>query len=66
VPFGVFRAAKRRPCYTTGVNCPTFKCTIADLKTEAKRTFQEVYAMFKRFEADKFLDFCSLEDSITL
>ncbi|KAJ6855300.1 hypothetical protein NC651_040079 [Populus alba x Populus x berolinensis] len=37
-----------------------------DLKTEAKRTFQEVYAMFKRFEADEFLDFGSLEGSINL
>ncbi|CAK7340084.1 unnamed protein product [Dovyalis caffra] len=40
--------------------------TVADLKTEATKTFQEVYAMFKRFEAGELLDYGSLEDFITL
>uniref|UniRef100_A0A2P2K1H9 PHD finger family protein n=3 Tax=Rhizophora mucronata TaxID=61149 RepID=A0A2P2K1H9_RHIMU len=40
--------------------------TIADLKIEATKTFQEVYAMFKRFEASELLEYGSLEDSITL
>lgn len=40
--------------------------TVVDLKNEAAKTFQEVYAMFKRFEADELLDYGYVEDSITL
>ncbi|GAV72006.1 PHD domain-containing protein [Cephalotus follicularis] len=40
--------------------------TIADLKSEAAKAFQEVYAMFKRFEVEKLLEYGSIEDSITL
>ncbi|KAJ6763299.1 PHD FINGER PLANT-LIKE PROTEIN [Salix purpurea] len=40
--------------------------TVADLKTEATKTFQEVYAMLNRFEACELLDYGSLEDSITI
>ncbi|KAJ6379646.1 hypothetical protein OIU76_016318 [Salix suchowensis] len=40
--------------------------TVADLKTEATKTFQEVYVMLNRFEACELLDYGSLEDSITI
>ncbi|KDP37798.1 hypothetical protein JCGZ_06700 [Jatropha curcas] len=40
--------------------------TVADLKNEATKVFQEVYAMFKKFEAHELSEYGSLEDSITL
>ncbi|WCJ29027.1 PHD finger protein At1g33420 [Euphorbia peplus] len=40
--------------------------TIADLKNEATKVFQEVYAMCKRFEAEELLEYGILDDSITL
>ncbi|XP_010499890.1 PREDICTED: PHD finger protein At1g33420-like [Camelina sativa] len=40
--------------------------TVSDLKTEAAKAFQEVYAMFKRFEVEELLGYGSLDDSITL
>lgn len=40
--------------------------TFADLKNETTRAFQQVYAMFKRFQAEELPDFGSIEDSITL
>ncbi|XP_010538899.1 PREDICTED: PHD finger protein At1g33420-like [Tarenaya hassleriana] len=40
--------------------------TVTDLKIEAAKAFQEVYAMFKRFEVVELLGYGSLEDSMTL
>ncbi|EOA37671.1 hypothetical protein CARUB_v10012280mg [Capsella rubella] len=40
--------------------------TVSDLKIEAAKAFQEVYAMFKRFEVEEFLGYGSIDDSITL
>ncbi|XP_065878712.1 PHD finger protein At1g33420-like isoform X2 [Euphorbia lathyris] len=40
--------------------------TVSDLKNEATKVFQEVYAMCKRFEAEELLDYRLAEDSITL
>uniref|UniRef100_A0A5B7BDD2 PHD-type domain-containing protein n=1 Tax=Davidia involucrata TaxID=16924 RepID=A0A5B7BDD2_DAVIN len=40
--------------------------SVADLKVEATKVFQEVYPMFKRFEADELLDYGPLDDSMTL
>lgn len=40
--------------------------TVADLKSETTKAFQEVYAMFRRFQAEKLPEFGFVEDSITL
>ncbi|KAM7256784.1 hypothetical protein ACFE04_012525 [Oxalis oulophora] len=40
--------------------------TVADLKREATNAFQDVYAMYKKIEVLKLLEFGSIEDSITL
>ncbi|CAD5314376.1 unnamed protein product [Arabidopsis thaliana] len=40
--------------------------TVSDLKIEAAKAFQEVYAMFKRFEVEELLGYGSIDDSITL
>ncbi|KAJ7949628.1 PHD finger protein [Quillaja saponaria] len=40
--------------------------TVADLKTEATKTFQDVYAMYKRFQAEQLLEYGKIEDSLTL
>lgn len=40
--------------------------TVADLKTEATKAFQQVYAMLRRFEARELVDYGPLEDSITI
>ncbi|XP_050234524.1 PHD finger protein At1g33420-like [Mercurialis annua] len=40
--------------------------TVADLKIEVSKAFQEVYAMFKMFEAHDLYEFGSLEDSYTV
>ncbi|XP_022718188.1 PHD finger protein At1g33420 isoform X2 [Durio zibethinus] len=40
--------------------------TIGDLKTEATKVFEEVYAMFKRFQVKDLLDYGSVKDNITL
>ncbi|KAK7856035.1 phd finger protein [Quercus suber] len=40
--------------------------TVADLKSEATKTFQEVYAMFKRFRVEELPEFGSLDNSITM
>ncbi|KAK7259833.1 hypothetical protein RIF29_25448 [Crotalaria pallida] len=40
--------------------------TVADLKSEVTSVFQEVYAMYKRFRADKLLGYGSITDSFTL
>lgn len=40
--------------------------TVADLKSETTKAFQEVYAMFRRFQAEKLPEFGFIEDSITL
>lgn len=37
--------------------------TVADLKMEAAKAFQEVYVLFKRFQAEKLLDFGQVDDS---
>lgn len=39
--------------------------TLADLKSEATKAFQEVYAMFKRFEVEELYGCGSIKDSIT-
>ncbi|XP_050388236.1 PHD finger protein At1g33420 [Argentina anserina] len=39
--------------------------TLADLKNEATKAFQEVYAMFKRFEVEELFGCGSINDSIT-
>ncbi|KAL6228445.1 hypothetical protein ACLB2K_002395 [Fragaria x ananassa] len=39
--------------------------TLADLKSEATKAFQEVYAMFKKFEVEELLGYGSIDDSIT-
>ncbi|PRQ22369.1 putative chromatin regulator PHD family [Rosa chinensis] len=39
--------------------------TLADLKSEATKAFQEVYAMFKRFEVVELFGCGSINDSIT-
>ncbi|KAK9941519.1 hypothetical protein M0R45_007224 [Rubus argutus] len=39
--------------------------TLADLKNEATKAFQEVYAMFKRFEVEELYGCGSIKDSIT-
>ncbi|KAA8544539.1 hypothetical protein F0562_022551 [Nyssa sinensis] len=40
--------------------------SVADLKVEAAKAFQDVYAMFKRFEIDELLGYGPLDDSMTL
>lgn len=40
--------------------------TVADLKREATTAFQEVYAMFKRFEVEELLGYGSIKDSFTV
>ncbi|GMI88677.1 hypothetical protein like AT1G33420 [Hibiscus trionum] len=40
--------------------------TIADLKAEATKVFEDVYAMFKRLQVENLLDYGCLEDSMTL
>ncbi|CAO2827420.1 unnamed protein product [Amaranthus hypochondriacus] len=37
--------------------------TISDLKREASKAFQEVYVMFKGFQAEKLVDYRGVEDS---
>ncbi|KAK9270752.1 hypothetical protein L1049_026335 [Liquidambar formosana] len=39
--------------------------TVADLKSEATKAFQEVYAIFKRFQTKELLDYGPLNDSMT-
>ncbi|KAI9099607.1 hypothetical protein K1719_024612 [Acacia pycnantha] len=40
--------------------------TVADLKNEATNTFQEVYAMYKRFQAEELLEYGSIKDNLTV
>ncbi|KAL5538969.1 hypothetical protein UlMin_043307 [Ulmus minor] len=40
--------------------------TVADLKSAATQAFQEVYVMFKRFQAEKLVEYGSIADSFTL
>lgn len=40
--------------------------TVADLKNEATNAFQEVYAMYKRFQAEELLDYGSIKDNFTV
>ncbi|XP_061375222.1 PHD finger protein At1g33420-like [Gastrolobium bilobum] len=40
--------------------------TVANLKSEATSAFQEVYVMYKRFQAEKLLGYGSVSDSLTL
>ncbi|XP_028806015.1 PHD finger protein At1g33420 [Neltuma alba] len=40
--------------------------TVADLKNEATTTFQEVYAMYKRFQAEELLEYGSIKDNLTV
>lgn len=40
--------------------------TVADLKNEATSAFQEVYAMYKRFQAEELLGYGSISDSFTV
>ncbi|XP_015953106.1 PHD finger protein At1g33420 [Arachis duranensis] len=40
--------------------------TVADLKREVTSAFQEVYAMFKRFQAEEVIGYGSISDSLTL
>lgn len=40
--------------------------TVANLKSEVTTVFQEVYAMYKRFQAEKLLGYGSTSDSFTL
>ncbi|XP_042958090.1 PHD finger protein At1g33420-like [Carya illinoinensis] len=39
--------------------------TVVDLKSETTKAFQEVYAMFRRFQSEKLPEFGFIEDSIT-
>lgn len=40
--------------------------TVADLKKEATDAFQEVYAMYKRFQAEELLEYGSIKDNLTV
>ena len=40
--------------------------TVAELKSEATNAFQEVYAMYKRFQAEELLGYGSISDSLTV
>lgn len=40
--------------------------TVADLKFEVTKTFQDVYAMFKRFQAVGFPEYGHIEDSLSV
>ncbi|GLT74641.1 hypothetical protein SLA2020_464280 [Shorea laevis] len=40
--------------------------TVADLKSEAAKAFEEVYAMFKRLQVEDLLGYGPIEDNITL
>lgn len=40
--------------------------TVADLKNEVTSAFQEVYAMYKRFQAEELLGYGSVSDSLTV
>ncbi|RZB93496.1 PHD finger protein At1g33420-like isoform X3 [Glycine soja] len=40
--------------------------TVADLRSEATSAFQEVYAMYKRFQAEELLGYGSISDSLTI
>ncbi|XP_031400718.1 PHD finger protein At1g33420-like [Punica granatum] len=37
--------------------------TVSDLKLEASRTFQDVYLMFRRFQAEELIDYSGVDDS---
>lgn len=39
---------------------------VADLKSLVTQAFREVYAMFKRFQAEELVEFGSIDDSITI
>ncbi|KAE8699098.1 PHD finger protein [Hibiscus syriacus] len=58
-------AAKEDPFPPELIVLP-LNATIVDLKTEATKAFEEVYAMFKRLQVEKILDFGSVEDNMTL
>lgn len=40
--------------------------TVADLKEEVTRAYQEVYAMYKRFQAEELLGYGSISDLLTV
>lgn len=40
--------------------------TLGDLRTETTKAFQDVYAMFKRFQADELVHFGPIKDSFTV
>lgn len=40
--------------------------TVADLKREAANAFQEVYAMYKRFQVEEILEYGSIYDSLSV
>ncbi|XVF29809.1 hypothetical protein REPUB_Repub16aG0003100 [Reevesia pubescens] len=40
--------------------------TVGDLKAEATKAFEDVYAMFKRIQVEDLLDYGSVEDNMTL
>ncbi|XP_020214399.1 PHD finger protein At1g33420 [Cajanus cajan] len=40
--------------------------TVGDLKSEATSAFQEVYAMYKRFQAEDLLGYGAINDSLTV
>ncbi|RDX67891.1 PHD finger protein, partial [Mucuna pruriens] len=44
----------------------SLNATVADLKSEATSAFQEVYAMYKRFQAEELLGYGSISDSLTI
>ncbi|XVF63452.1 hypothetical protein PTKIN_Ptkin09bG0088100 [Pterospermum kingtungense] len=58
--------AKDDPVPPPELICLPLNATIGDLKTEATKAFEDVYAMFKRFQVEKLLDYGSVEDNITL
>lgn len=59
-------AAKDDPVPPPELICLPHNATIGDLKTEATKAFEDVYAMFKRFQVENLLDYGSVEDNITL
>ncbi|CAH8297263.1 unnamed protein product [Eruca vesicaria subsp. sativa] len=54
------------PCPPPELLVFPLNATVSDLKKEAAKAFQEVYAMFKRFEVEELLGYGSMDDSVTL
>lgn len=58
--------SKDDPCPPPELIVLPLNATVADLKSEATNAFQDVYAMYKRFQAEELLGYGSISDSLTI